>query len=185
MREEGERRRFEEFGEADYAAWLGSLDLATDQLMSWSLATGIPLVALQKGSDFFYFNAHLLANAGGAGLSYAELQDLSSAFNLTTSQVELADGSGTSLPTLTLQPGVIRRIATTKGISHTSGFAVDGLSLEALQDYLALPTTVPHRTEVGDGLRALPLSMVKALRGKGLFLSLTAGRSYAAAGPNS
>jgi hypothetical protein len=177
---------FDAFDDADYAAWLATLDLTTDEsLMTWSLATGIPLLAVKKGSDFFYYNAQLIAGQGGDGLSYAELAGLDSSFNPTSSQVELVDGSGTPLPTVALQPGVIRRIVKTKGVSHNKGFVVDALSVETLDPYLALPKSIPNRSQIQDGLKALPLSFVRALRGKGLFLSLTAGRSYAASGPNS
>jgi hypothetical protein len=177
---------FSKFDETDYAAWLATLDLTDDdQLMTWSVATEIPLLAVKKGSDFFYYNAQLIANEGGADLPYEKLAKLESAFNPATSQVELEDGTGAPLPTVTLKPGVIRRVVKTKGVGHNKGFIVDGVSVDTLDPYLVLPEKVPNRTKVQDGLKALPLSFVKALRGKGLYLSLTAGRSYAASGPNS
>jgi hypothetical protein len=177
---------FSEFDEADYAAWLATLDLTDDdQLMTWSVATGIPLLAVKKGSDFFYYNAQLIANEGGADLPYAKLAKLDSTFDPATSQVELRDGAGALLPTVTLKPGVIRRIINTKGVGHNKGFILDEVSVDTLDPYLVLPQKIPNRDRVQDGLKALPLSFVRALRGKGLLLSLASGRSYAASGPNS
>ncbi len=176
-------KRFVDLSGREYREFVAALDLSTSNgLMHWSVAAGIPVVAVKKGSNFFYFNAHLLPNSE-AEITYERLSRLKAKFDVETQQLRLLDGKGRQLRTRRLDAGVIQRLGKTQGWIHPAGFVAAGVSYSTLEPYLAHLTAVPHRVAIAKAIARLPAGFVKALHGKGIYLSLEKGRSYAASQP--
>jgi hypothetical protein len=174
-------KRFQAFDESDYAKFMASLDLRLDDdLWVWSNVTGIPIVALSQRSNFFHMNAHLLADVSAAKLmSWSELTGLRSRYDRSRDRLSLFDRDGNPQALRTLPAGVIQRTESTGGRRHNEGFATGRLTLEALEPYLVPLSDLENRQELIDGLRLLPLSIVKALRGKALYPTNRSRTSWA------
>ena len=173
---------FEQLTEEEYQGFLGTVDLgAPAGLKTWSVVTGIPMVALTKGSDFFYYNAHLVV--GGDQLSYEQYSDFSGTYDAATQTLTITSPAGEPQPLVTIPPGGIYPVGRQGAVAFAQGFAADRLVPELLAPYQVRLARVPNRPAIGEGLRSMPLRMVKALRGKGIFFSLESGRSYAVSMP--
>jgi len=168
---------FSDWTRDDYAAFLSGLDLDTDDdLWTWSHLTGIPIVALRKEQEFFRRNAHLLADTAAADrMSAAQLKQLRSKYDGKKRQLVIRVADGPSLPVRSIASTAVRVLAITAQISHNEDFAEDRTSLEALGPYLLRPGDLAYRDEVVEGIRSLPLSFVKVLRGKAIYLSTRRG----------
>jgi hypothetical protein len=172
---------FREFTDADYTRFMGGLDLNDDDdLWEWSHFTGIPIAALGKRSITFHRNTHLLADAEAANLlSYAEVGKIASTYDAQTDRVKLTGADGQALSLRDLPQGVIRQTEVTDGVTHARGFVGDRLFYEALEPYLVALSDLEYREELGEGIRMLPLSIVKAYRGKAIYPTVLSRTGWA------
>ncbi len=170
----------ESMNATQYAQFLGTLDLATDDgLMKWGAAAGIQIVALTRSSDFFYYDVHVLPTRVGSSSSYATYSSYRSNFNPTTGRIEIKDAQGKPLETRVAGASAVRRTESRRGLTYNKGYAEDRLDYDALAGYLAPLSAIANRPTIAEGIASMPLFMVKALRGKALYLSTEQGRSYA------
>jgi len=165
---------FAQFAEDDYVRFTKGLNLDDrDDLWEWSHVTGVPIIALTKGHNFFRYNAHLLADREAAErLSAEDLGKLKSKYSRKTRELRVLDAEGQALPIRDIATKSIRALALVGQVRHNEGFGEDETALEILAPYLARLDDVGYRPEIHAGLRALPLSVVKVLRGKAIYLSL-------------
>ncbi len=162
---------FSVFDENDYSRLMADFDLSRDDdLWKWSHVTDIPLAALSQRSNFFHRNAHLLADIEAAKLmSWSELTAIVSSYDRDTGELRMVGGDGQPLRIRDLPDGIVQRTEATGGISHNRGFVEDRIVYEALEPYLLRLADLENREELNDGIRLLPLSIVKAHRGKALY----------------
>jgi len=165
---------FSEFTEDEYTRFTKALDFDdVDDLLKWSHVTGIPIIAIVKGNDFFRYNAHLLADRDAAGrLSAEDLKKLDSKYSRKTHELSILNAEGTSLPVRNIAAASVRTLALVGQTRHNEGFSEDRTALKVLAPYLARLDEVDYLPEVHTGIRKLPLSVVKVLRGKAIYLSL-------------
>jgi hypothetical protein len=176
---------FAEFTRDDYARLLEGLDLNRDEdLWKWSHVTGIPIVGLSQKSFFFYCNAHLLADVQAAvEMSWAEVVRLERGYDEQSDKPTLHTADGQPLKLRELPAGIIRRATRTGRFSHDENYAEPRVVLEVLAPYLVALEEIPNRRFITRGLQALPLSIVKAYRGKAIYLTTRPGRSYSTGMP--
>ena len=169
----------------DYSWLMENLDLhVDDDLWAWSHLAGIPIVALNQMSTFFYCNVHLLEDLeAAADMSLEEIIRLKRGYNPENGRPTLHTVDGSALRLRTLPPGTVRVAATTGPFSHDENYAEPRIVLEALAPYLVKLEAIPNRQYIVEGIRALPLSVVKAYRGKAIYLTTVRGRSYAVGMP--
>jgi hypothetical protein len=169
----------------DYARFMDGLDLnRDDDLWTWSHVTGIPIVALNQKSMFFYCNAHLLEDIDAAvDMPMREVYKLKRGYDVENGQPTLHTADGDPLRLRELPPGTVRSATRTGPFSHDEGFAEPRIVLEALAPYLVKLDMITNRQHIAKGLRALPLSVVKVYLGKAIYLTTEPGRSYAVGMP--
>ena len=162
---------FDEFTTQDYARFMKKLDLnRDDDLWSWSHFTGIPIAALSKRSITFHRNTHLLADSEAANLlPYAAVMEIVSSYDANTDRVRLMNADNRQLQLRELPGGIVRQTAVTDGVVHNRGFVLDRISYEALEPYLVALEELENRQEISEGIRLLPLSIVKAHRSKAFY----------------
>ena len=95
----------------------------------------------------------------------------------------LHTADGRELRLRALPAGTVRLAAKTGRYSHDENYAEPRIVLDALAPYLVALEAIPNRQYIADGIRALPLSVVRAYRGKAICLTTTPGRSYAVGMP--
>ncbi len=171
---------FASFTDTDYAKFMKGLDLKKDEdLWTWSLVTNIPVVALNTGYDFLSANAHLLVDTVAAQkIPSEELLKMNSKYR--DGKVTVTDSAGKALETRDNAAEAMRAVDFTGQVRHNKDFAEDRSVHKSLSPYLVRLGDITYRAEVEKGLRALPLSVVKVLCGKALYLTTrTGGRSDA------
>ena len=178
-------RPFGDLSEDDYSWLMENLDLnVDDDLWAWSHLTGIPIVALNQMSTFFYCNVHLLEDLEAAAeMSLAEIVRLKRGYDPENGRPTLHTADGRALRLRALPTGTVRVAARTGPFSHDENYAEPRIVLEALAPYLVKLEAIPNRQYIVDGIRALPLLIVKAYRGKAIYLTTVRGRSYAVGMP--
>ena len=164
----------------EYARFMDGLDLrADDDLWTWSHVTGITIVGLTQQSNLFYFNAHLLADTQAAArMSFAQLSELERGYDREADRLTLHGPDGRPLKLRDLPHGTVRPVSKTNGLLHDREFVAPRTVLEAIAPYLAPLAAVPNRDAIARALRSLPLSIVKAYRGKAIYMTTQTGRSY-------
>ena len=169
----------------DYSWLMESLDLnRDDDLWTWSHLTGIPIVALNQMSMFFYCNAHLLEDVeAAADMPLEEIIQLKRGYDHQNGRPTLHTADGRALRLRALPAGTVRLAAGTGSFSYDENYAEPRIVLEALAPYLVKLEAIPNRRYIADGIRALPLSVVKAYRGKAIYLTTARGKSYAVGMP--
>jgi len=169
----------------EYTRFMDRLDLTSDDdLWTWSHVTGITMVGLTQHSNFFYFNAHLLKDTQAAvRLTYAELSKFRSGYDEASGKPTLVTADGRKPVLREISAGTVRRSAHTGRFLHDEDFAESRTNLDALAPYLVTLDSISNREAIARALRALPLSIVKAYRGKAIYLTTQTGRSYAVGMP--
>ena len=146
---------------------LSSLDLkSNDGLMKWSVATGIPVVALTRGSDFFYEDRHLLKDSK----QFKSSENAYTVIKVDHEVVSAAVPEDELSFSLDRIKQSLRPIDRDRGYTYNHAFEPDSLDYSLLRSYLTTPDRVPHRKEIADTIDALPFTFVRALRGKALYL---------------
>ena len=169
----------------EYARFMEGLDLrGDDDLWTWSHVTGITIVGLTQQSNLFYFNAHLLADTQAAvRLSFAELNELELGYDREADRPTLHGPDGRPLVLREFPHGTVRPVGETSGFLHDREFVAPRTVLEAIAPYLAPLAAVPNRDAIARALRSLPLPIVKAYRGKAIYMTTQTGRSYSVGMP--
>ncbi len=176
--------RVEAMTEAQYAAFLGSLDLATDDgLMTWAMATGMSIVALTRSSDFFYYDAHVLDPTVARTMTYRDYSTMTRTLDPATRQLSFTDKAGVPLRARTLELGAIHALERTGSVQYMAGGGEHRLHWPTLTPWVAPLSAVPNRADIAATLASMPLFLVKTLRGKAIYLSTASGRSYAVTMP--
>ncbi len=163
---------FPEFTLADYSEFMRGLDLdLDDDLWTWLHVTDIPVVGLNKRSNFFHMNAHLLADVGGANLmSWYDLSDLVTRFDRETGEIRVSSKeTGLQYEVRDLPAGTVRRLETTEDRRHNAGWEEDRITYEALEFCLVRLGDLENRAELNAAIRMLPLPVVQAHRGKAIY----------------
>ena len=168
---------FVQFDRSDYQNFLKQLNLSRDQdLWKWSHFTGIPIVAVVRSRQFFRANAHLLNETNTAlQISQEKLSKFSGRYR--GGKLTLKDENGNVQSLLDNASELIRKSSITGQLRHNPNFAEDSINLKAFSGHLAELNSVPQRMEVMNQLKELPLSIVKVLRGKAIYLSTYRGKS--------
>ena len=168
-------RPFTAFTDEDYAAFLAGLDLKEpEDLWTWSHVTNVPVLALSQGRDFLRANAHLLADAQAAReIPTEELRKMTS--RVRGGKLTVTSSSGQALEIRADAVEAVRATQLTAQIRHNPDFAEDASSPALLHPCLVRLEDIPYRAEVAKALRALPLSIVKVLCGKALYLTTRDG----------
>lgn len=175
-------KSFPYFTREDYVSFMSALDLSSDDdLWKWSHVTGIPILAVNKSSNFFYVNRHLILNQEEA--ERLERTDIKTSFDKTTGELQLHTTEGRELAIREVPRGTIRLTERTSGYLHLQNYGEDRIYFEALESYLVRLQDLEYRDEIGAWIRTLPLSVVKIYRGKGIYFTTQTGRSYSVAMP--
>lgn len=172
---------FPEFTQEDYTRFMRNLDLARDDdLWNWSHVTGIHIAALRKRSNFFHYNAHLLKDVAAADkMTWKDLQKIKTKYNRGSGTLVLEGPEGKPLPLRKFPPGTVQHTQETKGPERVRYYAKDQIVFETLAPYLVPLKDLKNREEINEGIRALPLSMVKVLRGKAFYPTVLGKSGYA------
>ncbi len=163
---------FSEFTRDDYAKFMNGLDLNNDDdLWNWSHVTHIPVVAINKRSNFFHMNAHLLANIKMANLmSWHDLHDLVTEYNKETGKITISSREKKVQYKVREMPAdSVRHLETTEGLRHNKGWAQDHITYEAIEFCLVRLADLENREDINEAIRMLPLSVVQAHRGKAIY----------------
>ena len=178
-------KTFIEWSNKDYAKWMSSLNLDRDgDLWKWAHVTGITIVGVTQGSTFFFCNAHLLENLHAAvKMPYKELVSLKRGYDPISRSPTLHTADGQALLIRDIPDDIIKQSARTGSFSHDKDHAEPRTVLEVLAPYLVKLSDIQNRPYITRGLQALPLSIVKAYRGKAIYLTTRPGRSYAVGMP--
>jgi hypothetical protein len=175
-------KSFPDFTREDYFSFMSELDLSNDDdLWKWSHVTGIPILAVNKSSNFFYANRHLIMNMEEA--ERLERTDIKTSYDKSPGELQVRTTEGRELAIRELPRGTIRLTERTSGYSHIKNYGEDRIYFEALESYLVLLRDLQYRDEIGKWIRTLPLSVVKIYRGKGIYFTTQTGRSYSVAMP--
>ncbi|MHC4934381.1 MAG: hypothetical protein ACYTGV_19585, partial [Planctomycetota bacterium] len=165
-------KTFPEFTGKDYAKLMRGLDLNDDgDLWTWSHVTGIPVVGLTKRSNFFHLNAHLLADVEAANLmTWEDLHDLVTTYDRETGEITVrAKKKGIDHEVREMPVGTVRSLETTGGLRHNRDWAEDRITYEALEFCLVRLSDLENREDLNEAIRMLPLTVVKAHRGKAIY----------------
>jgi hypothetical protein len=150
-----------------------------DDTWTWSHVTGITILGLSEKSMFFYSNAHLLEDVQAAvTMPIGDVIKLERGYDFTRNRPTVRTPSGKALRLRDIPAGTIRRSVRTGKFSHDENYAEPRIVLEVLAPFLVPLDEIMNRPAIADGLRALPLSIVKACRGKAIYLTIHPGRSY-------
>jgi hypothetical protein len=175
-------KSFPDFTQQDYVTFMGTLDLSRDDdLWKWSSVTGIPILAVSKSSNFFYANRHLILNVEEA--ERLKRSDIKTSYDKTSGELQIHTAEGRELAIRKIPTGIIQLTESTAGYSHLKHYGEDRIYFEVLEPYLIHLRDLEYRDAIGTWIQALPLSVVKVFRGKGIYFSTQTGRSYSVAMP--
>ena len=163
---------FPEFTHEDYAKFIEGLDLNDDDdLWTWSHVTHVPVVAINKRSNFFHMNAHLLADIKMANLmSWHDLHDLVTEYDKETGKITISSKEKKVQYEVREMPAdTVRHLVTTEGLRHNKGWAEDHITYETIEFCLVRFADLENREDINEAIRMLPLSVVQAHRGKAIY----------------
>ena len=91
---------------------------------AWSHMTGIPILALNQQSTFFFCNVHLLEDIEAAvEMPWKEIVKLQRGYDEEHGRPTLHTAAGFPLRLRALPPGTVRRAIRTGPFSHDEGYA--------------------------------------------------------------
>jgi hypothetical protein len=174
-------KSFNQISECEYKEFLSQKDFTKDNdLITWSILTNIPIVALTKDSDFFYHNLHLLPEGK---LIYSSIYDVEDSYHQDNNTITFSNSKTGDSYSVTLADDVLTKIDNKinghKRIGVNNNFKLDVINYDILDPFLTEFSNISNRQEISEAIKLLPLSIVKYLTGKAIYLSTESGRSYA------
>ena len=179
------RMPFHQISREQYEAYMEGLNLDRDEdLFQWSQVTGIPVVALRKTSWFFRMNLHLMEDSGAAErLSRLTAYEYKTFYDEQTGKIRLQDDSGVPVILRSLPDNLLIPTERIGRLWHYRNFVDAEINYEVIGPYLIRFGDLPYRDVLGGWIRKLPLNIVKAYRGKAIYVTSVRGRSFATTMP--
>lgn len=175
-------KSFEHFSKTEYQTFLDSLDLMNNSdLMIWSLATGVPVIALARDSNFYYFNTHVVKDS--AAWDYGKYSVLRSEYNTELRKLVVTDANN---KVYDIAQSAHQSITATDSLNSIIFFKNghdQEISYDLLAPYILSLDSIGYREEIMAALKSLPVQFIKLMRGKGIYFAQESGRSYAVTQP--
>ncbi len=155
-----------------------------EDLFQWSHVTDIPVVALRKTSFFFRMNLHLMEDIDTAEqLSRKTAYEYKTIYDEETGLIDLRDESRVSVKLRILPDDLLMPTNRVGRLWHYQNFVDSEINYEVVGPYLIRFGDLPYREVLGEWIRKIPLNIVKAYRGKAIYVTNVAGRSFATTMP--